>query len=363
MSEFSGTSRKIVHIDMDAFYAAVEQRDDPAIAKLPVAVGGSGSRAVVVAASYEARTFGVRSALPMARALRMCPELIVVPPRFDVYREVSRQIHRIFLSYTDLVEPLALDEAYLDVTDPKRGPPSATLVAKAIKEQISAETSLTASAGVAAGRFLAKVASGLQKPDGLTVITPDVAQAFIDGLVVEKFFGVGPKTARRLHAVGISNGADLRATGRERLTELLGSAGAGLFAIASGHDDKPVVPNRPRKSIGSETTFEVDLTQTADIVTCLESLCSDVAKHLAARGLCAVTVTVKFRFNDFRTVTRSNSPGVCLASVADLLPVVRKLALESSRPRLPIRLLGVSVSRLADLSDKQAEFQQRLPFI
>ena len=364
MIETGGATRKIVHVDMDAFYAAVEQRDDPAIAKLPVAVGGSGSRAVVVAASYEARAFGVRSALPMARALRMCPELIVVPPRFDVYREVSRQIHQIFLSYTDLVEPLALDEAYLDVTDPKHGPPSATLVAKAIKAQINWETSLTASAGVAAGRFLAKVASGLQKPDGLTVITPDQAQSFIDGLAIEKFFGVGPKTARRLHAIGISCGADLRAAGHERLTAALGNAGASLFSIANGHDDKPVNPNRARKSIGSETTFEVDLIDADQIVSYLESLCADVAKHLVARRLCAATVTVKFRFNDFRTVTRSNSPGVCLANAEDLLPVVRSLALESDRPKLPIRLLGVSVSRLQEVSDKNAEYQQpRLPFI
>ncbi|HZJ08588.1 MAG TPA: DNA polymerase IV [Trueperaceae bacterium] len=343
--------RKVVHIDMDAFYASVEQRDNSNLAGLPVAVGGRGPRAVVVAASYEARAFGVRSALPMVRALRLCPELVVMPPRFDAYRAVSKEIRGIFLRYTDLVEPLALDEAYLDVTQPKRGPASATLLAKAIKDEIRRETTLTASAGVAGGRFLAKIASGMQKPDGLTVIAPDRAQAFLDALAVEKFFGVGPRTARRLHALGINVGADLRAVGRERLVAEFGKAGATLHGFANGFDDRPVDPNRPRKSIGSETTFDVDLTSRSEVEPWLANLCRDVAESLARLGLSAATVTVKFRFSDFRTVTRSQSPGRHVNAEEDLLRIVAKLAFEGERPDLPIRLLGVSVSRLAAVDD------------
>src|SRR5690606_8495107 len=257
MSGPGPAGRKIVHVDMDAFYASVEQRDRPELAGLPLVVAGSGPRSVVVAASYPARKFGVHSALPMSRALRLCPELIVVAPRFDVYRKVSRQIRQVFLSYTDLVEPLALDEAYLDVTEPKKGPSSATLTARAIKADILQITGLTASAGVAAGKFLAKIASGLEKPDGLTVITPERAQGFLDSLPVEKFFGVGPRTAQRLRSLGIQFGRDIRSAGRERLEAELGKAGASLHAIANGHDDRPVEPNRPRKSISSETTFDV----------------------------------------------------------------------------------------------------------
>ncbi len=345
MSE-TGAGRKIVHVDMDAFYAAVEQRDRPELAGLPVVVGGRGPRAVVVAASYPARAFGVHSALPMARALRLCPELVIVPPRFDVYRAVSRQIREIFFRYTDLVEPLALDEAYLDVTEPKCGPKSATLTAKSIKAEILRETGLTASAGVAAGKFLAKIASGLEKPDGLTVITPQRAQAFLDALPVEKFFGVGPRTAQRLRKMGIELGRDLKAVGRERLEAELGKAGASLHAMASGIDDRPVDPNRPRKSISSETTFDIDLELREHLEPWLERLCEDVAKSMEQKELCAGTVTVKLRFSDFRTVTRSHSPGAYVHSAEDIVRLARALTFESDRPALPVRLLGVTVSQL-----------------
>lgn len=346
MSGPGPAGRKIVHVDMDAFYASVEQRDRPELAGLPLVVAGSGPRSVVVAASYPARKFGVHSALPMSRALRLCPELIVVAPRFDVYRKVSRQIRQVFLSYTDLVEPLALDEAYLDVTEPKKGPSSATLTARAIKADILQITGLTASAGVAAGKFLAKIASGLEKPDGLTVITPERAQGFLDSLPVENFFGVGPRTAQRLRSLGIQFGRDIRSAGRERLEAELGKAGASLHAIANGHDDRPVEPNRPRKSISSETTFDVDLESRDQLEGRLARLCEDVAQTLRDKHLCAGTVTVKMRFSDFRTVTRSTSPGSYVASIDDLVRLTRVLAFETDRPSLPIRLLGVGVSRL-----------------
>lgn len=339
--------RKIVHVDMDAFYASVEQRDKPEYVGLPLVVGGSGPRAVVAAASYAARAFGVHSALPMVRALRLCPELVVVPPRFDVYRQVSGQIRQIFLSYTELVEPLALDEAYLDVTEPKRGPTSATLTAKAIKRDILETTGLTASAGVAGGKFLAKIASGLEKPEGLTVITPERSQAFLDALPIAKFLGVGPRTAERLGALGVVVGRDLRALGIERLEAELGKLGASLHAFANGHDDRPVEPNRPRKSIGSETTFDVDLSGRDQLEPWLQRLCEEVAENLRLKSLCAGTVTVKLRFSDFKTVTRSRSPGSYLRSVDELLPLARSLTFESERPELPIRLLGVTVSHLA----------------
>ncbi|HEX7000536.1 MAG TPA: DNA polymerase IV, partial [Trueperaceae bacterium] len=284
--------RKIVHVDMDAFYASVEQRDRPELRGRPVAVGGSGPRAVVAAASYEARAYGVRSAMPMARALRACPELLVVRPRFDVYREVSEQVRQVFHRYTDLVEPLALDEAYLDVTQPKQGPASATLIARAIKAEVKEQTGLTASAGVSTGKFLAKLACGLSKPDGLSVITPDEAEKVLMPLPVERFHGVGPRTAEKLRALGMTTGADLKAAGRERLEAALGKFGSFLHDIVNGVDDRPVVPNQPRKSIGSETTFDVDITEDTALDAVLKELCADVMSSLGRRGMAARRVTV-----------------------------------------------------------------------
>jgi len=356
-------ARKIVHVDMDAFFASVEQRDDPAIAGRPVAVGGSGPRSVVAAASYEARAYGVRSALPMARALRLCPGLIIVPPRFGVYREVSRHIRDVFTRYTDLVEPLALDEAYLDVTEPKLGPPSATLVATAIKAAIRDETGLTASAGVASGKFLAKVASGMNKPDGLTVIRPDQAAEFLAGLRIEKFFGVGPRTAEKMRALGIHSGAELKAAGAATLVREFGKAGQFFYDMANGRDERRVTPNRERKSIGSESTFDEDLTDRAAIDTVLMALCGDVSASMARYGVTARTVTVKLRFPDFRTVTRSRTVG--LAGVRDqatLVSLARSLAFDSDRPRPPLRLLGVTVSQLSDGTATATPEQPRLDF-
>ncbi len=352
--------RKIVHVDMDAFYASVEQRDRPELRGKPVAVGGTGPRAVVAAASYEARAFGVRSAMPMARALRACPELLVVRPRFDVYRGVSSQVREVFHRYTDLVEPLALDEAYLDVTQPKQGPASATLIARAIKAEVKQATGLTASAGVSTGKFLAKLACGLSKPDGLSVITPDEADAILMPLPVERFHGVGPRTAAKLRGLGLTTGADLKAAGRERLEAALGKFGAFLHDIVNGIDDRPVVPNQPRKSIGSETTFDVDITEDAGLDAVLQELCADVMTSLERRGLAARRVTVKIRFDDFRTVTRSHTEPVPFSQRAHLLVLARRLAFETEGPRAPVRLLGVAVAELSEAASAAA--QPRLEF-
>ena len=341
--------RKIVHVDMDAFFASVEQRDRPELRGRPVAVGGSGERAVVAAASYEARAFGVHSAMPMRRALRACPELAVVPPRFDVYRQVSERIRAVFHRYTDIVEPLALDEAFLDVTEPKRGPPSATLVARAIKADILAETGLTASAGVASGKFLAKIASGRQKPDGLTVILPEEADAFLAALPIEAFFGVGPRTAERMHALGIRTGADLRARGVEDLVRHFGKSGRFFHAIAHGRDDRPVQPDRPRKSISSETTFERDLLTRAELEPVLDELARDVAASMRRHAAAARTVTVKMRYADFRTVTRSRTVPTPMAEPTQVMAIASALAFDVPRPEGPLRLLGVGVAHLVPL--------------
>ena len=351
--------RKIVHVDMDAFFASVEQRDHPHLRGRPVAVGGRGARAVVAAASYEARKFGVHSALPMRRALRLCPELEVMPARFDVYRQVSEQVRAIFLEYTSQVEPLALDEAFLDVTEPIMGPPSATLIAKAIKAAIRERTGLTASAGVATGKFLAKVASGMQKPDGLTVILPQDEDAFLAALPVGRFFGVGPATEERMHALGLRTGADLRAYGPEALEREFGKTGRFFYDIACGRDDRRVQPDRERKSIGAETTFEHDRFGEAELGPVLMALTDEVVDRMTRAALLGRTVTVKLRFADFTTITRSHTSLSPLLELSEVLAVARRLAFESERPHGPIRLLGVTVSQLQPAG---TVFQPRLDF-
>lgn len=351
--------RKIVHVDMDAFFASVEQRDRPELRGRPVAVGGHGERAVVAAASYEARRFGVRSALPMRHALRLCPELVVVPARFDVYRQVSEQVRAIFHRYTDLVEPLALDEAYLDVTTPKRGPPSGTLIARAIKADVLRETGLTASAGVATGKFLAKVASGMQKPDGLTVILPHEEEAFLAALPVSEFFGVGPATREKMHALGIRTGADLRARGPEELERRFGKTGRFFYEMACGRDERPVTPDRERKSIGAETTFESDRYGRGQLDPTLVELSEEVVGRLSRHAAVARTVTVKLRFADFRTITRSHTSLTPVSELEEVLAVARRLAFESDRPDEPVRLLGVTLSQLLPAG---SVYQPRLGF-
>jgi DNA polymerase-4 len=299
--------RKIIHVDMDAFYASVEQRDNPELRGRPVAVGHGAKRGVVAAASYEARAFGVHSAMPSTTAMRQCAELVFVPPRFDVYRAVSRQIHAIFADYSALIEPLALDEAYLDVTENRRGLPSASITAKEIHARILRETGLTASAGVSYNKFLAKLASSQRKPNGQFVIPPKMGPDFAGSLPVARFHGVGPVTAAKMQRLGIETGADLRAKSLADLQQHFGKSAAWYLGIANGRDDRPVVADRPRKSSGSETTFERDLTAPADIEAGVRAMAKEVWGWCEQAQTFGRTVTVKVKYADFRQVIRRRS--------------------------------------------------------
>ncbi len=348
--------RRIIHIDMDAFYASVEQRDNPALRGLPVAVGGSRERGVVAAASYEARTFGVRSAMPSVTAKRQCPALIFVPPRFDVYKAVSRQIHAIFARYTPVIQPLSLDEAYLDVTTPLIDRGSATAIAEDIRAAIRAETGLTASAGVSYNKFLAKLASDHRKPDGLFVITPKMGPGFVEALPVGKFHGVGPVTAARMNALGIHTGLELRAQSRVFLVEHFGKAADYYYGVARGEDHRPVEADRVRKSVGAETTFERDLTQWEQVPPALDPLFGKVWAACERGGHAGRTVTVKVKHADFRQITRSQSCVEPIASQQEL----ERISLDLLRPCFPpprgVRLLGVTISNL-DVADLQRQPQ------
>jgi DNA polymerase-4 len=297
--------RKIIHVDMDAFYASVEQRDNPDLRGKPLAVGLAAKRGVVVAASYEARAFGVRSAMPSITAIRQCPDLIFVPPRFEVYRAVSHQIRAIFAEYTPLIEPLSLDQAYLDVTQNERGLPTASDTAAEIRTRILAEIGLTASAGISYNKFLAKLASDMRKPNGQFVIPPQRGEEFIEGLPVKKFHGVGPVTAEKLNALGIHTGADLKAQSLKFLEQHFGKSGVWYYTIARGEDDRSVEPNRPRKSSGSETTFSEDRILPEEIEAGVLEMADDVWVWCEKNQCFGATVTVKIKYADFRIVTRS----------------------------------------------------------
>jgi DNA polymerase IV len=346
--------RKIIHIDMDAFYASVEQRDNPELRGKPVAVGGSRERGVVAAASYEARAFGVRSALPSVTAKRRCPDLIFVTPRFDVYKAVSLQIREIFAEYTPIIEPLSLDEAYLDVTENLKGIASATEIAEDIRAKIRRETNLTASAGVSYNKFLAKLASDHRKPDGLFVITPKMGPAFVEHLPVEKFHGVGPATTAKMNRLGIATGLDLRAQTLPFLQRHFGKSSPYYYWIARGVDERPVRADRIRKSIGAENTFAQDLYALAPMRDALEPIIAKVWRHCQATGIRGRTVTLKVKFANFRQITRSKSVGDTIDSLADL----ERLSLGLLEPLLPtekgVRLLGISLSSLT-----QAEVTER----
>ena len=358
--------RKILHIDMDAFYASVEQRDNPALRGQPVAVGGDpAGRGVVAAASYEARTFGVRSAIPMSRAVRLCPGLIIVRPDFTKYKTVSQQVFSLYRAVTPLVEPLSLDEAYLDVTENAWGEPLAVNVARRIKTQIRETTGLTASAGVAPNKFLAKIASGWKKPDGLTVVAPQRVDAFIRDLPVDALWGVGPKTATRLRAHGIQTLADVRARPVGDLAEMVGSLAEWLLALAHGRDDRLVEPNRPSKSSGSECTYTQDLTAMADVRREVDEMARDAAAWLDRRELFARTVVLKVRYSDFTTVTRSHSAPIATRDADQLAARALALIDRTDAGRRPVRLLGVSVHNLADCPSTThtvADDVGRLPF-
>ena len=350
------TVRKIIHIDMDAFYASVEQRDDPSLRGRPVAVGHAAKRGVVAAASYEARKFGVRSAMPSTTALRQCPELVFVPPRFEVYRAVSEQIRNIFADYTPLIEPLSLDEAYLDVTENLSGIPTASATAKEIRARILAGTGLTASAGISYNKFFAKLASDLRKPNGQFVITPEMGADFVDELPVGKFHGIGPVTAEKMNALGIHTGAGLRDQSLAFLQQHFGKAGGWYFAIARGEDDRPVVPDRPRKSSGSETTFAVDLTEPSEIEAGVRAMADDVWAWCEKHQVFGQTVTVKIKYADFRIVTRSRTLQAPVDARDQLHEVSTSLVQSVYPVSMGIRLLGVSFSKFGGASiSKQLE--------
>jgi DNA polymerase IV len=339
--------RKIIHIDMDAFYASVEQRDDPELRGKPVAVGGSQVRGVVAAASYEARKFGVHSAMPSVIAQRKCPDLIFIKPRFDVYKAVSLEIRKIFAEYTPIIEPLSLDEAYLDVTENLKGIGSATWIAEEIRARIRAETELTASAGVSYNKFLAKLASDHRKPDGLFVITPEMGPAFVETLPVRKFHGVGPATARKMEQLGIRTGLDLRAQTLAFLQQHFGKAGSYYYWAARGVDERPVRADRARKSVGAENTFAVDLFTYEAARDQLREIVDKVWEYCERSGTRGRTVTLKVKFANFRQITRSCTGQVPIGT-RDELEQLGNALLE---PLFPIgrgiRLLGVSLSSLA----------------
>src|SRR3954469_6203333 len=339
--------RRIIHIDMDAFYASVESRDNPELRGKPVAVGGTPeSRGVVAAASYEARKFGVYSAMPMSRALRLCPELVIVPPDFKRYREASEKVMAILHSATALVEPLSLDEAYLDVSENLWGEPLAMNVAKRIKQTIHNELQLTASAGVAPNKFLAKIASGWQKPDGLPGVAPERVEPSLQKLPVETLWGVGPVTAKKLRAIGIERLVDVRTAPSDLLEKTVGSLAEWLVQLSHGVDDRPVEPNRETKSISSETTYAKDLTDWREINQQVQLLAEEVADQLKRKGLRARTVTIKVRYKNFKTVTRSHTAEYFTDSRAEIVNRAQTLLERTDAAQTAVRLLGVGAHSL-----------------
>ncbi|MDP2320173.1 MAG: DNA polymerase IV [Acidobacteriota bacterium] len=357
--------RKILHIDMDAFYASVEQRDNPSLKGKPVAVGGDPTtRGVVAAASYEARKFGVRSAIPMSRAVRLCPSLVIVRPDFQKYRTVSQQVFALYREVTPLVEPLSLDEAYLDVTENSWGEPLGVTVAKRLKAAITETTRLTASAGVAPNKFLAKIASGWQKPDGLTVVAPERVEKFLEGLPVDALWGVGPVTAAKLREHGIEKLTDVRARTPADLEAVVGSLAPWLIDLAHGRDERRVEPNRPSKSSSSERTYASDLSGMSEIRQEIDKMARDVAAWLQKRAITARTVTIKVRYDDFTTVTRSHSTPQMTDDTEAIAARALALLAKTEAGARPVRLLGVGVHNLSTDEDETGESSAdlRLPF-
>lgn len=338
------TERKIIHIDMDAFYASVEQRDNPSLRGKPIAVGHAEERGVVAAASYEARRYGVRSAMSSAKAKRLCPSLIFVRGRMEVYKEVSRQIHEIFHEYTDIIEPISLDEAFLDVTENKPGIELAVDIAKEIKQKIRERLHLVASAGVSYNKFLAKIASDYRKPDGLCTIHPAQALDFIAGLPIESFWGVGPVTAKHMHALGIHNGLQLRACSPDRLLREFGKVGSVYYDFARGIDLRPVEAVRIRKSIGCERTLEKDVSLRSSVIIELYHVAVELVSRLEKKDFRGNTLTLKIKFHDFRQITRSLTQSRELTTLDVILPLAKQLLQEVDYAEHPIRLIGLSVS-------------------
>ncbi len=352
--------RKIIHVDMDAFFASVEQRDEPSYRGKPIVVGGSPEkRGAIAAASYEARKFGIHSAMPSRIALQKCPEVIFVKPRFEVYRAVSEQIREIFYRYTDLVEPLSLDEAYLDVTVNHQKITSATVIAQEIKNCIYKETGLTASAGVSINKFLAKMASGMNKPDGLFLIPPEEAVAFVEKLPIEKFHGIGRVTASKMHRLGILVGADLKQWREEALVQRFGRVGQFYYRIARAQDDRPVNPNRIRKSIGTEKTFDKDLDDFPTLCTELEKIARKLKERLDGKNTRARTITLKIRYADYHLITRRRTLAFPTSDEMLIFSQAQELLLSTvNLSGKKVRLLGISISNLGDEDENTQPYQQ-----
>lgn len=356
------TERKIIHIDMDAFYASVEQRDNPQLRGKPIAVGHAEERGVVAAASYEARCFGVRSAMSSQKAKRLCPQLIFIPGRMEVYKAVSRQIHEIFHEYTDLVEPISLDEAFLDVTENKPGILLAVDIAREIKQKVRERLQLVASAGVSYNKFLAKIASDYRKPDGLCTIHPDQAADFIARLPIESFWGVGPVTAKKMHLLGIHNGAQLRSRSQEMLIREFGKAGALYYDFSRGIDLRPVEAVHVRKSVGCERTLEKDINRRSAVIIELYHVAVELVSRLEQKQFRGNTLTLKIKFHDFIQITRSQTQAQELSGLDVILPLAKQLLKEVDYEHHPIRLIGLSVSNPRDEEENRSGVWEQLSF-
>lgn len=348
--------RKILHVDMDAFYAQVEQRDRPEYRNKPIAVGSSMARGVVATASYEARKFGVQSAMPSITAKQKCPSLIFAPPRFDVYKTVSQEIREIFSKYTTLIEPLSLDEAFLDITDNIQNHKSALETAKAIQNEILETLSLTCSIGISYNKFLAKIASDLRKPNGISTISAKNALTFLDTLPIDKFFGIGKKTAEKMHALNIQNGKDLRQLSREELIHHFGKAGERYYFYARGEDDRPVNPNRERKSVGVEDTFLEDITIETAIEFELKKIIKELVKRLEQSQFRGYTLTLKIKYHDFMQITRSKTFNNFIPNHIEFI-YTQTLPLFTSLPEKAIRLMGVTISNPDTMIYEQLSFE------
>ncbi len=354
--------RKVIHIDMDAFFASVEQRDNPDLKGKPVAVGGSRERGVVAAASYEARKFGVHSAMSSRIAAMKCPGLVFVKPRFEAYKEVSGQIRELFFEYTDLVEPLSLDEAYLDVTHNKKGIPSATLIARELTKRIYEETSLTASAGISVNKFLAKTASDVNKPNGIFLIPPEEVISYIARMPIERFYGIGKVTAEKMKKMGIIFGEDLREYTEEDLVTRFGKPGHFYYRICRGIDDRPVNPERIRKSIGAENTFDRDITNSAEMVHALYRIGREVVGRMKKAGTRGRTITLKFKYFDFQLITRSKTQADWIDSFSRMKEMIDEISAEIDPAEKGIRLLGISISNLEHEEEESQPVQLTIKF-
>lgn len=353
--------RKIIHIDMDAFYASVEQMDNPELKGKPLAVGGSEVRGVVSAASYEARKFGVRSAMSGIQAKRNCPDLIFVRPRFDRYKEISKKIRKIFHEYTDLVEPLSLDEAYLDVTQNKKGNPSATLIAQEIRQRIFEEVGLTASAGISVNKFVAKVASDYNKPNGQKTVNPEEVEAFLENLDIKKFYGIGKVTTDRMYHLGIFTGKDLKAKSAEFLEEHFSKSGLHFYNIVRGIHNSSVKPNRIAKSVAAEHTFFENLTSEIFMVEKLERIASELENRLKKHNISGKTITLKIKYSDFTTQTRSKTLPYFISDKGLILETAKELLFQE-RMKESVRLLGISLNNLNTEIKKTIVVQLKFEF-